>query len=187
MHCPSLHTSKARNNWEYSSVSHVTSALSLHHVENIFAGPVYRFRFICVLVGPEISNVHSISQSHSTNMFHFFGSIYFSPYIAVLFYGCRVISVLFNTSLRKILSSASGVGSPVNPPVLQTATRHRIRNPLVRSQVDYNGLQKFKKKGRVAHWLAFLTKTGWAWHVTIHWNYMDLPHTLIFLCFPHNI
>ncbi len=39
---------------------------------------------------------------------------------------------------QNILLRASEVGPLTNPPGLRGATRHGVRDPLVRSQVDYN-------------------------------------------------
>ncbi len=58
-------------------------------------------------------------------------------------------------------------GGVSNKPLgLQAETRHRARDLLVRSQVDY--LQKIWKEERTVHWTRF-TKTGRTWHITVYW------------------
>ncbi len=46
------------------------------------------------------------------------------------------VTTKFRRQNSRILSRASKVGSPSNHPGLQAETRHRVRDPLVRSQVD---------------------------------------------------
>ncbi len=83
----------------------------------------------------------------------------------MIFQSMVCISELFIFAIYSRVPARQGLQQ--TRPGLQAATRHGVRDPLVRSSLALTTYKNFKKKTDRTFDPLF-TKTGWTWHVTIY-------------------